>query len=87
MDRLNVQADEWLSRHPDELADVNHEIQRSGGTETWAGMSRFKYCLREDHGIIDRYPYSDEGSWEFLSTSRMVRSNLICEVEKVDTDH
>ena len=54
MDRLNVQADEWLSRHPDELADVNHEIQRSGGTQTWAGRAGFKYCLREDHGIIDR---------------------------------
>jgi len=36
-DRFNVQADEWLSRHPDELADVNHEIQRVRALKPGAG--------------------------------------------------
>lgn len=63
-DCLDPQADEWLSRHPDELAGWNHEIQDRESPNPGVRRPGFKYCIRDEHGIIDRYFDSGGHSWE-----------------------
>jgi hypothetical protein len=79
---LNVQADKWLSRHPDELADVNHGIKRAEGRGQRAlnpgpggpGLSTVPEKITSSS--IDTFIVMRIHQWEFLGTSRMVAADF-----------